>query len=149
LFSSQEAGRFRRVPSRLEKLANNRITDDRWSDLGVPVSLAFFYQSASAGGMLAVYPSPAGPLESPVESEAWYALANQLNLPELAPDIESLLINRMNGANDVYLCSIDRCYHLIGLVRANWQGMTGGPDLWHKVEEYFVRMRAESRGQAE
>ena len=147
LFGAQEAGRFRPVPPRLERLAGLRLGEERWAGLGVPVGLAFFYRSTAAGGVLAVYPSPAGPLESPVEADDWDALvADHPALRDLAPDVEALLVNRVNGADDVFRCSLDYGYHLIGLVRAHWRGMTGGPDLWRAVEGYFARLRAEAGG---
>ena len=145
LFGAQEAGRFRRVPPRLERLTGPRLGDERWAGLGVPVRLAFFYRSTAAGGVVAVYPSPAGPLESPVEAAAWdAAAADHPALRALEPDVEAVLVNRVNGADDVFRCSLDRCYHVIGLVRARWQGMTGGPELWAAVEEFFARLRAET-----
>ena len=147
LFGGQEAGRFRPVPRRLERLTGLRLGDERWAGLGVPVSLAFFYRSTASGGVVAVYPSPAGPLESPVEADDWNALvADHPALRDLAPDVEAVLVNRVNGADDVFRCSLDHCYHLIGLVRAHWTGMTGGPELWRAVEGYFARLRAEARG---
>ena len=73
LFANQEGGRFRRVPPRLDRLDDLRFPEDRWSGLGVPVRLAFFHRSSATGGVVAVYPSPAGPLEAPVEATAWHA----------------------------------------------------------------------------
>jgi hypothetical protein len=95
--------------------------------------------------VVAVYPSPAGPLESQVEPAAWDALvADHPALRDLEPDVEAVRVNRVNGADDAFRCSLDRCYHLIGLVRARWTGMTGGPELWAAVEEFFARLRAEA-----
>jgi hypothetical protein len=148
LFAPQEAGRFRRVPPRLERLTGLRPDEEWGAALGVPVNLAFFYRSTAAGAVVAVYPSPAGPLESPVEADAWDRLAAEYPaLRELAPDVEAVLVNRVNGADDVFRCSLDRCYHLIGLVRARWAGMTGGPELWAAVDAYFTRLRAEAGSQ--
>jgi len=145
LFAAQDAGRFRPVPRRLERLSGRWLDEARWAGLGVPVSLAFFYRSSAAGGVVAVYPSPAGPLESPVEADDWNALvADHPALRDLAPDVEAVLVNRVNGADDIFRCSLDRCYRLIGLVRTRWQGMTGGPELWGAVDEYFVRLRGEA-----
>jgi hypothetical protein len=147
LFTSQEAARFRRVSPRLDRLDDLRFPEDRWSGLGVPVRLAFFHHRSAAGGVVAVYPSPAGPLESPVDAAAWAAFtADNPGLRDLAEDVEALLVNRVNGADDAFRCSLDRCYHLIGLVRAHWTGMTGGPELWRTVDGYFARLRAEAGG---
>ena len=113
----------------------------------MPVRLAFFYPSTAAGGVVAVYPSPAGPLESPIEPAAWDAFAAENPaLADLAPDVEALLVNRVNGADDAFRCSLERCYHLIGLVRAHWKGMTGGPELWLAVEGFFARLRMMAGG---
>ena len=75
LFGSQETGRYRLVPSRAESLPDLRLADAQLAALGVPVGLAFFYRAGATGGVVAVYPSPAGPLESPVEPDAWAVLA--------------------------------------------------------------------------
>jgi Family of unknown function (DUF5947) len=143
LFSAQEAGRFRRVPPRLERLTGLRFPEDRWSGLGVPVRLAFFHRSSAAGSVVAVYPSPAGPLEFPVDAAAWDALVTDNPvLGGLTSDVEALLVNRLNGSDDAFRCSLDRCYHLIGLVRNHWQGMTGGRELWQAVEGFFAGLLA-------
>jgi hypothetical protein len=147
LLLGSESGRFRRVPSRLESLPELRLADTQLAALGVPVGLAFFYRASATGSVVAVYPSPAGPLESPVEAEAWESLAaDNPVLRELEPDVEALLVNRVRGSRAHYRCSIDRCYHLIGLVRTHWRGFTGGPELWSEVEAYFARLRAEAKG---
>ena len=56
-------------------------------------------------------------------------------------------MNRLNGAEDTFRCSLDRCYHLIGLVRSHWRGLTGGPELWKVIEGFFAGLRAEAGGQ--
>jgi hypothetical protein len=141
LFSSEHAARYRRVTQKLEAFVL-RVDASDWAALGVPVGLAFFYRSTAAGGVVAVYPSPAGPLEAPVEEGGWESLAaNNSALRDFEPDVEALLVNRVQGANDCFRCSIDHCYHLIGLVRTHWQGFTGGPELWRTVEAFFANLR--------
>lgn len=145
LLLGSETGRYRRVTSRVEMLPDLRLTDEQLTAMGVPVGLAFFYRAAT--GVVAVYPSPAGPLESAVDVEAWDSLAaSNPVLRELELDVEALLVNRVRGSRAHYRCSIDRCYHLIGLVRTHWQGFTGGPELWSEVEAFFARLRAEAKG---
>jgi hypothetical protein len=142
LFSSEQAARFRRVTPKLEAFPLC-VTDGDWIALGVPVGLAFFYRSTAAGGAVAVYPSPAGPLESAVEEGAWESLvASNPTLRDFEPDVEAILVNRVRGASDSFRCSIDHCYHLIGLVRAHWSGFSGGPELWDAVDAFFGRLRA-------
>jgi hypothetical protein len=62
-------------------------------------------------------------------------------LADLHPDIEALLINRMNGAREYYLVSIDRCYALIGLMRKHWRGLSGGAEVWEAVRDYLQGLR--------
>ncbi|QJW94952.1 hypothetical protein FTUN_2478 [Frigoriglobus tundricola] len=135
------------MASRVAALPDLRLTDEQLTAMGVPVGLAFFSRVGATGGAVAVYPSPAGPLESPLEPAAWDALAadNPL-LRELEPDVEALIVNRVRGAREHYRCSIDHCYHLIGLVRTHWTGFTGGPELWREVGAFFDRLRAGAEG---
>jgi hypothetical protein len=62
-------------------------------------------------------------------------------LTDLHPDVEALLVNRMNGAREYYLVSIDRCYALIGLMRKHWRGLSGGAEVWESVQDYFQKLR--------
>lgn len=143
LFCERQDGRYRRVSPRLEALATVSLEDRQLAALGVPVGLVFFFRSSATANVFAVYPSPAGPLESPVDNAAWEAMAAaNPSLLRLVPDVEALLVNRINGACDFFLCSIDHCYHLIGLVRAHWQGFSGGPELWREVEVFFTSLRS-------
>ncbi|HJZ57008.1 MAG TPA: DUF5947 family protein, partial [Gemmataceae bacterium] len=117
LFSAQEGGRYRRVSPRCEPLPDLQVPDGLWDLLGVPVGLAFFVSRSTASGVVAVYPSPAGPLESQVAAEEWAAIvAANAALRDLEPDVEALLVNRTGGARDQFRVSLDRCYELIGLI---------------------------------
>jgi hypothetical protein len=148
LFSSEQAARYRRVTPKLEAFSL-RANDGDWDALGVPVGLAFFYRSTAAGGVVAVYPSPAGPLESVVEESVWETLAgSNPALHDFEPDVEALLVNRVRGASDSFRCSIDHCYHLIGLVRTYWSGFSGGPELWNAVDAFFANMRTAAEANA-
>ncbi len=44
-------------------------------------------------------------------------------LAELEPDVEALLVNRMNGERAYYRTPIDECFKLVGLIRAHWRGL--------------------------
>ena len=64
--------------------------------------------------------------------------------PMLAPlvsDVEALLVNRINGAREYYLVSIDRCYALIGLIRKHWRGLSGGAEVWEAVRDYLTNLQ--------
>ncbi|MFA6206644.1 MAG: DUF5947 family protein, partial [Methylocystis sp.] len=73
---------------------------------------------------------------------AWSRLiAANPTLANLDPDVEALLVNRMNGAREYYLVSIDRCYALVGLIRRHWRGLSGGAEVWETVRNYFTNLQ--------
>ena len=41
--------------------------DERWAGFGIPIGLAFFMRTTVAGGVVALYPSPAGATESELD----------------------------------------------------------------------------------
>jgi len=63
----------------------------------------------------------------------------------LEPDVEALLVNRVNGARDFYRVSIDECYKLVGLIRLNWRGLSGGTEVWAEIARFFVRLQERSQ----
>jgi hypothetical protein len=40
------------------------------------------------------------------------------------------------------IAPIDRCYMLVGLVKANWHGISGGPEVGAAVERFFGDLQA-------
>ena len=40
------------------------MSDELWQSLLIPINLAFFYRQSATGKVLAMYPSPAGAIES-------------------------------------------------------------------------------------
>ena len=62
-------------------------------------------------------------------------------------DVEALLVNRLGAGrgfpvNQYFLLPIDQCFKLVGLVRANWRGLSGGTELWLELERYFATLTA-------
>lgn len=149
LFFYREGSKYRRVPRRVDILRNFRLTDDTWEALHLPINLAFFLHSSTAGRVVAFYPSPAGAMESLVGLDAWAELtaANPI-LGELEPDVEALLVNRVSETREVYRVGIDLCYHLAGLIRLHWRGLAGGQKVWDEIERFFAGLK-ERAGPAE
>jgi hypothetical protein len=142
LFSGCTATKYRRVPRGATLLADFRLPDEAWEELGVPINLAFFLHSTPAGRVVAFYPSPAGPTEAQVPPEAWQALVRDNPvLGEFEPDVEALLVNRVGPARECYRVGVDECYKLVGLVRTHWHGLTGGTDVWAVVGQFFAGMK--------
>lgn len=142
LFSGDATMKYRRVPRRIEHWPNFNMTDLQWAGLGVPIALAFFYHSTPQQQMAATYPSPAGPTEAALAGEAWDMLVTENpGLANLEPDVEALLVNRINGARDYYRAPIDECFKLVGLIRTHWRGLSGGAEVWKHVAMFFEELK--------
>jgi hypothetical protein len=148
LFSGQGAQRYKRVPSAIRWLAGFRLSDAQWDNLLVPINMAFFFVSSLTGKVTAVYPSPAGATESLLPLEAWQQIvAENPDLEFMESDVEALLVNRLGpqrgfGKHDYFLLPIDQCFKLVGLVRSNWRGLSGGEELWRTLNGYFASLNA-------
>lgn len=144
LFDREAAGgdHYRLVPEDRYAVRDFCVEAETWSALGLPVELAFFFESTPAKRVVAFYPSPVGATESLLELDAWAALraANPI-LAELRPDVEALLVNRAGGASDHMIVPIDECYGLVGLIRTRWRGIGGGDEVWEEIERFFRGLR--------
>ena len=142
LLGNRDDNRYREVPEHARRLENFCLTDAEWDAFSIPIGLAFFVHSTPDRRIVAFYPGPAGPTESLLDMQAWATLvANNPFLAELEPDIEALLVNRVNGACEHYLAPIDRCYALVGLIRTKWRGLSGGDEAWKAIDGFFAGLR--------
>jgi hypothetical protein len=146
LFSDHGAGHYRRVPRDTRKLDSFVMSDELWQSLMIPINLAFFYRQESAGRVLAMYPSPAGAIESTLSFETWSEIESQNPvLQKMQPEVETLLVNRVGATREYYLAPIDQCYRLAGLIRLHWKGLSGGNDVWQHIAGFFGELRGERR----
>ena len=168
LFPDQSAGRYKQIPRSAKVLSDFQLTDIDWESFAIPIGLAFFFYKsdgvrsanvregrvaevalpdgrASETTVAAFYPSPAGATECLLDLSAWQELAaaNPI-LNQMQPDVEALLVNRIGKARDYYLAPIDECYKLVGIIRTQWRGLSGGRDVWATIDEFFRSMRRHS-----
>jgi hypothetical protein len=145
LFNSAAAGAGARrlIPDTCLYLANFSLGEMQWDALQVPVNIAFFQRGSIEGRMQAFYPSPMGATESRLTFESWHDLeqANPI-LRRMKPDVEALLISRLRQSREYFLAPIDECYKLVGLIRGNWRGLSGGAEVWPGIERYFAELKA-------
>jgi len=144
LFSGQ-GQKYRRVPRRIRYLANFRLNDSQWNRLRIPIGVAFLFHSSKQNKMAALYPSPAGPVESLLPLEAWSEIERENpDLPKFETDVEGLLVYRVGEAREHYLIPIDECFRLIGIIRTQWKGFSGGTVLWSEVAKFLEDLRRKS-----
>jgi hypothetical protein len=148
LFDKKAAseGKYQLVPDRRLLLEDFEMSDVQWASLRIPVDMAFFFYSTPVERVAAFYPSPMGPTESLLELSTWEELeeSNPV-LKGMERDAEALLVNRVRGAREHFLVPIDECYSLVGLIRINWKGLSGGQEVWEKIDQFFEILRRRSK----
>jgi len=145
LFGNQTQGRFRGLPERNRYLPDVRMTDAEWDALDIPVDLAFVYRSAATEKMVAYYPGPFGVVESSLELDAWEEFVRtHAELSHLEPEVEAVLVQKREGKRDFFRVPITTCRKLIGLLRRNWEGLSGGTRVRQEIDDFFDRLRDES-----
>jgi len=116
--------------------------DALWSAFQLPIGLAFFLRSSGTGTVVALYPSPAGATESELHLESWNALVERNPvLRQLEADGEAFVVNRMTDPPEHAIVPIDECYRLVGLIKSNWTGISGGNAISDAVPLFFQHVR--------
>ena len=145
--ASRQGGPFRLTPRRASAFPVFRMTDAEWDALQIPIDMAFIFHSSPEGRPIALYPGPAGATESLLSLDGWSQLvAANPALGSLKPDVEALLVNRTRGSREYYRVPIDRCYALVGTIRRQWRGLSGGSEVWEAIGGFFERLRLEAAG---
>jgi hypothetical protein len=124
--------------SRVALLGDFALGDDLWAKFQIPIGLAFFMLRERGQGVLGLYPSPAGATECELHLAAWDELvaANPV-LTGLEPEVEALIVDRMSEPPRHAIVPIDRCYELVGMIKARWEGISGGSAIDAAVAEFF------------
>jgi len=150
LFTSSGETKYKRVPRRVRYLPDFQLTDAQWESLLIPINMAFFFQSTPDSRIVALYPSPAGPIESQLSLDAWSELVRENPaLQDLDADVEALLVNRIaqsrgGAAAEYFIAPIDECYKLVGLIRGSWRGFSGGTEVWQEIAAFFASLKEKS-----
>jgi hypothetical protein len=139
-------GRWKLIPRDARLLPDFKLTDAQWSALALPINLAFLFHSTPENKAVAMYPSPAGAMQSLLPLTSWETMAAE-NPPlgEMQPDVEALLVNRLEEAGQYYIAPIDICFELSGLIRVHWRGLSGGEKVWSQIRSFFERLKSASK----
>ena len=133
---------FRPTGNRTLWLADFVLPEELWAQFRIPIGLAFFMHSTVTNCVVAMYPSPAGATESELHFETWSRLvAMNPVLRDLEPDAEALIVNRTCDPPMFAIAPIDRCYMLVGLIKASWEGISGGAGAEEAIAAYFDELR--------
>lgn len=128
-------------------LEDFNLPDETWAALDVPIGLAFFVDSSASGGVVALYPSPAGATESELPAETWRELRTENPvLMSLESDAEALIVNRIAAPPQYAIAPIDECYRLVGLIKLNWDGISGGAGPERVIAGFFEELRERAAG---
>jgi hypothetical protein len=150
LFDGQSSSRYKRVPRAVKVLEDFELSDGQWDSLMVPIEMAFFFRSSPQGRVIALYPGPAGAIESQLPLETWDEIASASPLlANMEPDVVALLANRIAASRgtrpaEYYLVPIDECYRLVGLIRTHWRGLSGGTEVWRELGIFFESLKKKS-----
>lgn len=146
LFDSPTA-KFVRVPRTVRRLPAPAFSDAQWDAMAIPIGMAFFFVNSTLKRVVAMYPGAAGATESLLPLQTWDEL-----VPADSPartlrfDVEALLVNRVarapSAASRDYLVPIDLCYRLVGLIRSQWRGFSGGTEAWAAIEQFYADLDA-------
>jgi hypothetical protein len=149
LFDGKEHSKFKRVSRNTRLLPDFALPAALWESLIIPINLAFFFHSSLEDRVIAMYPSPAGAVESLLTLDAWKIIVDDNPiLRHMRSDVEALLVNRMSRSSDqpyeYFIAPIDQCYKLVGLLRANWKGLSGGTEVWTEIGNFFAELHAKA-----
>jgi hypothetical protein len=147
LFRHAQRGRYRTIPDRVLRDDQLDLTEQTWQEIGVPVRLLFVLFDSTLDRHLAQVPSPGGPVEIELTTNALLALGRRVRLlAHLEPDVEAILVHGPRGGErlDCLLVPIDACYDLVTAVRRRWRGFDGGDAVRIEIERRLADLRARS-----
>ena len=131
--------------TRVVWLDDFELSDELWarsrSRSASPSSCATAPPAASSRSIRA---RPGRPSRSST-SDAWEELGPPTRCSiDLEPDAEALIVNRMAEPPQHAIAPIDECYRLVGLIKASWEGISGGAGPEEAIAAFFDELRARS-----
>ena len=63
-------------------------------------------------------------------------------LRSVAPDVEAVLVHGTPERRIWYIVPIDACYELVGRIRKQWEGFSGGDRVREEIDRFFAALDA-------
>jgi len=146
LFPSERSAKYKRIPRIIRALPEFRMTDEQWERLVIPIGIVFLYHSSRQSRLVGLYPSPAGAVESELDLSVWDEIEKENPcLGSLETDVEGVLIDRTRNPHEYFRVPIDECFRLVGMVRIEWRGFTGGPGVRNQISQFVDSLKQRSR----
>jgi hypothetical protein len=148
LFGSEPGAAYRRLPRTVELYGEPVLSDADWRLLGVPIRLACFVRRATEE-IECIYPSPAGPVRSALDSESTAVLTRHYPAArELLIDVEAIILCAVGERRAAFRVPVDECFRLVGLTRRNFRGASGGAPWWSALEGWVSELVQRSAGES-
>ncbi len=147
LFDASGQSQYQSIPTRIITLDRAMLGMEFWDAILSPVHLVGIVKRR--GGQAEIfYPSPAGAVSGGPISREFLTLSVQKALNAMNDEVEVLLFADISGMTEGFLIPLDRFYELIGLLRLNWQGLSGGNDVSRCIRQFFDQLAQQtgSRG---
>jgi len=139
-------GHYRLIPDEAREIVDLELPDPLWNALGVPVELAFLVHSTPREGVTAFYPGAMGATEARPDPDAWAeVVAGNPVLADLVPDVEALLVRRVDAERRGWIAPIDACFRLTGQIRTRWRGLAGGSEVFAAIQDFFEGLSRTAR----
>lgn len=144
LFCGRQDAQFLRVPKRSLRLEDFAFSEAEWDAMTLPIHMAFFVRG-HRDESTALYPSPAGVMQSMIALPAWPQLTRSHPvIASVEPEVETLLVNRIGGQSAYFIVPLDTAYRLVGVIRTKWRGLSGGAEVWQAIADFFAGLDSRS-----
>lgn len=141
------AGKYQAVPERFVHHPGVVLSNVQWDELQIPVRIAFLFRNSDeeTDEWVAFYPSPAGATQSLLSLESWAQVVEDNPVfASAAPDVEAVLVQRIDNGFEAFVVPITACYELVARVRLHWQGFDGGEKAHEEIATFFDALRKRS-----
>ena len=154
LFSGRAGSRYKRVPRQVRLLANFQMSDAQWDSLMIPINMAFFFHSSpddASGGHVS---QPGGrdrivAVAGSLERDRSRKIRSWKKWSRTSKRYWSIASVTRAGFTqaEYYLLPIDQCYKLVGLIRSQWRGFSGGMEVWQQMRVSSANLRSKRHDQ--